>query len=85
MVKRKTNRTTYLTHCEGVAYAVTLTRIRNDVCGNPRFEAVVTRLESLNGRAGLACSYVYAFTGHYMDDQMEADWIAKRHHEEAAK
>lgn len=85
MVKRKTNRTTYLIRREGVAYAVTLTHIRNNVYGNPRFEAVVTRLDGLNGSAGLACSYVYTFTGHYMDDQMEADWIAKRHHEEAAK
>ena len=85
MTKRLMNSTTYRvlagTPTTGIdAYAVTLTRIRNDVNGNPRFQADITNLDDLaNNRNAMTARYT--FTGHYMSEYDEAREIVRRHRE----
>lgn len=49
-------------------YIVVLTRINNDINGNPRFEASITNIEKLITR-------FYRFTGHFMGLRDEAQYI----------
>ena len=79
-MKRLTTYTTHLLAHEGRPYIVTLTRIHNDVNGNPRFEAVITNHDVMLSD-GYANAYRYRFTGHYMAERQEAEWILARHME----
>lgn len=77
MTKRFTNSTVYLVQREHT-YAVTLTRINNDVNGNPRYKAEFFDTHYL-ASDGLACVIHYTFTGHYMSELKEAEWIVDYH------
>lgn len=73
MTKRFDNKNTYLVERDERKYAVTLSRIKNDVNGNPRFEALITDLEDL--ASGYSTTYTYRFSGHHMSNKNEAMWI----------
>lgn len=77
MTKRLMNSYAYLVKRKGT-YAVTLTRINNDVNGNPRYQADIIDLDFLT-KANTACSARYTFTGHHMSEQEEAEWIVDYH------
>lgn len=75
MVRRRENKATYRIYSNSF-YLVTLTRLENNYYGNPRYEAIIINLHC----AGTyITSLVYRFTGHYMDDIKEAEWIVKYH------
>lgn len=74
MTKQLTNSTAY--HIKG--YIVTLTHIRNDANGNPRFQADIAHLGDLNARHQSSVAR-YTFTGHYASDADEAKWILAHH------
>ena len=59
-------------------YSVTLIRLKNTYAGNPRFKAILTNLDQLENY-DYAGSHVYTFTGHYMDDVGEANFIVEHH------
>lgn len=83
MTKRFDNKNTYLVERNGRKYAVTLSRVNNDVNGNPLFEALITDLEAI--ASGYSTTYTYHFSGHYMDNQGEAEWIVDCHLDTFAK
>ena len=74
MTKRLDNTSSYLVD----GYAVVLTRIRNDVNGNPRYQAELIPLGTLNA-CQYSCVARYTFTGHYMADADEAKHIVEYH------
>lgn len=80
MTKQLTNSTAY--HIEG--YIVTLTHIRNDAYGNPRFQADIAHLGDLkyHHRSSVAR---YTFGGRYESDAEAAMWILAHHLKEEAE
>lgn len=74
MTKRLNNTSSYLID----DYAVVLTRIHNDVNGNPRYQAELIPLGNLNA-CKYSCVARYTFTGHYMADVDEARRIVEHH------
>lgn len=76
MVRRRENVGVYLVESKHI-YAVTLKRLENNYYGSPRYEATITNLGNL--KDGYDPATVYRFTGHYIGDQMEAEWIVKYH------
>lgn len=75
MTVRKDNRATYRVTTTK-HWLVTLERLHNTYSGNPRFEATLINLDNDDVYIG---SFVYRFTGHYMDERGEAEWIVKHH------
>ena len=74
MTKQLTNSTAYLAY----GYIVTLTHIRNDANGNPRFQADIAHLGDLNARHQSSVAR-YTFTGHYASDAEAAMRILAHH------
>ena len=77
MTKRLPNATYYDVRSEnGNDYGVTIERVQNDRNGNPRFKA---------GLIIARCNLVmyYTFTGHYMKERDEAQWIVDYHERNA--
>lgn len=74
MTRRLTNITTY----NFANYSVALERIKNDINGNPRYKAIIIRTNE-----AVTSSAVYTFSGHYMGERQEAEWILERYLEEA--
>lgn len=81
MTKRQNNRTSYRVNSI-YHYIVTLERLANTAYGNPRYEATIINIDNEDI---YLCSYVYRFTGHYMDEISEAKWIVKHHESEVLK
>ena len=75
MTTRRGNRATYRVTTTR-HWLVTLERLANTYSGNPRFEATLINLDNDDVFIG---SFVYRFTGHYMDERAEAEWIVKHH------
>lgn len=75
MVKQRDNRATYRvkSRCN---YLVTLTRLKNTYCGQPRYEASIIKTDVLGSYIG---TFVYRFTGHYMSEIDEARFIVEYH------
>ena len=77
-ISRLDNRSTYEVRTEEARYAVTLTRLKNDVNGNPKFEANIILLE-MNGIK--YCEYFltacYRFAGHFLSEKDEAKWVVQ--------
>ena len=69
---------TFQINTEAGNYFVSLERIKNTVNGCPRFQATIIDLNSY-----CLATYQYTFTGHYMSEHDEAQWIAERHEKEA--
>lgn len=74
MTKQLTNSTAY--HIKG--YIVTLTHIRNDADGNPRFQADIAHLGNLQYHH-LSSVSRYTFGGRYRSDAEAAMWILAYH------
>ena len=68
---------TFQINTESGNYLITLERIKNTVNGAPRFSAAIIDLNSY-----CLATYQYTFTGHYMSEHDEAQWIAERHEKE---
>jgi hypothetical protein len=75
MTTRRDNRATYRVTTTK-HWLVTLERLHNTYCGNPRFEAILTNID---GESDFIGSFVYRFTGHYYSELDEAKWIVKHH------
>lgn len=76
MTRRLNNKTTYLVRGDLGKYAVTMTRLNNDVNGNPRWEAEITKIDSLISWDA-TWTICYHFTGHYYNEQDEAGWVVR--------
>lgn len=74
-IMREDNRSTYIIRTALGNYAVTLWRLKNDINGNPRWEANVM---VMNGN-DYWFTAVYRFAGHYYNEQDEARWIVERY------
>lgn len=81
MTRQRDNRATYRVNSKH-HYLVTIERLQNGYCGNPRFEATIINLDIEDIYIG---SFVYRFDGHYMDEQNEASWIVDYHEKKDAK
>lgn len=57
-------------------YIVTLESLKNTPSGNPRYKAVIV-FEPY--KEGSRYNAVYTFTGHYMGEQKEAEWILDKY------
>ena len=81
-IRRLDNMTTYVIDigCDKAIpqrqYAVTISRSGKDANGNPRFFAIVTKLDSLTFD-GFVDSRCYTFTGHYCGEKGEAEYAAQ--------
>ena len=80
-MRRLNVKNTYKLSKDGETYIVTLSRVKKDVNNNPRFEAEIIAIADNY----LSLSYVYRFTGHYMTEIEEAEWIVDRFIEEWSK
>lgn len=76
-MRRRNNKATYRINVDNAHYLVTLTHLKNNVYGNPRFEANIIDLDNSDNYIATA---VYRFGGHYMGDAGEAAWIVEQHH-----
>lgn len=72
MVRRRDNKVIYRVNSKA-HYLVTLTRLENNY-GNPRYEATIIDLDNSDVYIP---SPTLRFTGHYMGDAGEAEWIVK--------
>jgi len=84
MTKRLFNSDTYKVNTDRGDYAVVLERLKNDVNGNPRFEAYIVVLEVFGEHVSPEYYFTahYRFSGHYMNAQDEAKWIVHRYEED---
>ena len=82
MKRRMNNQGAYIVKVEERGYFVNMIRLNNDINGNPRLEAHVTTVSSMLNYNGYCSVYVYRFSGHHINEKEEAEWIAKRVHEE---
>lgn len=76
MIRQRDTRSTYVIRLNHVYY-VTLQRLENNYNGNPRYEATIINTDAAIDNYIL--SRVYRFTGHFLGDNNEAEWIAKYH------
>lgn len=81
MTRQRDNRATYRV-TSNKHWLVTLERLSNTYCGNPRYEATLINLDIEYDYIG---SFVYRFTGHYYSELDEARWIVKHHEDKDAK
>lgn len=77
MTRKGTDRNTYRVVTGKSVYFVTLERIKNDRCGNARYNASIIDTNSPN-----LDTVTYNFGGHYCGEQEEADYIVKRYEAE---
>ena len=80
-MKRLKVKSTYKLSKDGETYIVTLSRVKNDVNGNPRFEAEIILLADNY----LSLAHVYRFAGHYQPEEEEAKWIVDRFNEDRSR
>jgi len=83
-MRRLNNGSTYKVQTKRGVYAVVLERLKNGNYGQPRFKAHVITLEVFGDTipTNYLFTRVYTFTGHYMNDEGEAEWIVARVEEE---
>lgn len=65
-------------------YYVELLRLQNNYYGNPRFEAHIISLEHIE-KYGYCGAWVYRFTGHFISEQAECDFIVGYHEKKILK
>lgn len=88
MLKRKNQKSVYQITGEHGAYIVVIEHLRNTACGCPRFSAVIIKLEeNQEGKLKFTdgdslYNAVYNFTGHYLSERSEAEWILSRFEKE---
>ena len=76
MVRRLNNKSTYRVRGDLGTYAVTMERLNNDVNGNPRWGAQITRVDNLINYDA-TWTICHTFTGHHYNEQDEAGWIVR--------
>lgn len=84
MTKRqKTNPSTYKVETLRGTYAVTLERLHNTEYGAPRFRAQVITLQVRGEEPpeNYFFTTAWTFTGHYIQEREEAQWIVERYEE----
>lgn len=81
MLRRMDNKGTYIVESShGNLYMVTMTRLKNNVYGNPRYEAnIIKYVKEYNETPAYIGTYVYRFDGHYMNEYDECHWIVNEH------
>lgn len=84
MVRQKDNVAIYKVTTEKHNYYVELLKLHNNYDGNPRYEAHLIRADLVE-QYNYCGAHVYRFTGHYMDDINEAQWIVEYHEKKIAK
>ena len=84
MVRQKDNVSIYKVTTEKRNYYVELIRLQNNYYGTPRFEAHLIRTDMVE-QFKYCGAHVYSFTGHYMDEIEEANWIVQYHEKKIAK
>lgn len=81
MTKQRDNKATYRV-ITSKHWLVTLERLNNTYCGQPRYEATLINLDIDDVYIG---SFVYRFTGHDYGEAEEAQYIVKHHENKDAK
>ena len=76
MIYQLNKMTTYKFLIKHKTYYVLITSIKNTYCGQPRYEAIITRATNDNYTR---YSYKYRFNGHYFGEKKEALFILKHH------
>ena len=81
MLIRIENKGTYIIESSsGKLYMVTMTRLKNNAYGNPRYEAnIIKRGKAECALAQYIPTYVYRFDGHYMNEYDECHWVVNEH------
>lgn len=79
MVKQLMNVSTYAFTKNNRKYFVTIERIGNTPCGNPRFEARIISNDCPYPLHEYCFTVKYRFSGHYYDEHAEAEWILEEH------
>lgn len=59
-------------------YIVTITRAKNDINGNPRYNAILTNLENLL-KQGTSETYSYTFSAYYCNEREACLYIVTYH------
>lgn len=87
MLKRLDNTQTYRVETEKAVYLVNIKSIKNDINGNPRYNANIILFEDKNEANPNEHLYFYTaqynFTGHYCGWNGEAEYIVRRFEEES--
>lgn len=78
MTKRIDNKATYKVTTNKGVYFVTLTHLKNDINGGLRYEANIIK-NTATGNDNYMTTFCYRFTGHYMGDAGEANWVVNYH------
>lgn len=80
MIRRRDNISIYkvVSQDTGNHYCVELLRLENNYYGNPRFEAHIISINSIEKYDDYV-AWVYRFTGHYYGNKEEAEFIAAYH------
>lgn len=81
MLRRMENKGTYLVEsATHNLYNVTMTRLKNNVYGNPRYEVnIINLMKDQSTPIFYTPTYVYRFDGHYMNEYDECHWIVNEH------
>ena len=79
MLRRMDNKGSYVVKSSSdKLYMVTMTRLKNNVYGNPRYEVNVIEFNE-NDLSLYIPTYVYRFDGHYMNEYDECHWVVNEH------
>lgn len=79
--KRKDSQAAYKIVLQDAAYTVIMERLKNTHAGALRFRALIIPINTAEFNAVA----VYNFTGHYLCEKQEAEFIARYHHIGAIK
>lgn len=81
MLRRMENKSTYLVEsATHNMYNVTMTRLKNNVYGNPRYAVSIVKLmKDQHDSILYTPTYVYHFNGHYMNEYDECHWVVNEH------
>ena len=86
MVRQKDNTSIYkvVSPTTNNHYYVELIRLQNNYFGSSRFEAHIISIEHIE-KYDYCGAWVYRFTGHFMDDKQECDFIVAYHEKKVMK
>lgn len=75
-ITQHTTQTSYIIN----NYIVVIERAKNDINGNPRYNAILTNLENLR-KWGNGGAYSYTFGAYYCTEREACEYILKHHKE----
>lgn len=80
MLKRQNQISAYNIKKGNKEYCVTLEHLKNSPSGCPRFKATIIYAPTDTSEdTSYLYNAVYTFTGHYVSDGDEANWILEKH------